>query len=201
MHSLQGVHGLCGALRHTFAVHQGLLRLSFNALLNVIFPDLVLTFDLLYTDFNMASSSTAPTVQLVPYKFQGRPKRSRFFDAHFEIKDNELGHMDWNGFLKICNNPHNRPEFITKMIRCGLVNVAAHPISVQSSKLIMAIAQNYVPDEKIVWAIIGEMVLDIKPHAIQRAYHLLASDSYLSISYKDASRWYKEHRDQADETI
>ena len=85
--------------------------------------------------------------------------------------------------------------FITKMIRCGLVSVAAHPVLVQSSKLIMAIAQHYVPGEKIVQAVTREMVLDIRPDAIERAFHLLASDSYLSISYEEASRWYKEHRD------
>ena len=96
--------------------------------------------------------------------------------------------MDWNGFLKICNNPHNRPEFITKLITCELVSVVAHPVSMQSSELIMAITQHYVPDEKIVRAVTGEMVLDIRPDAIERAFHLPASDSYLSISYEEVSR-------------
>ena len=152
-------------------------------------------------EFIMASSSTAPTTQLVPYKFQGKPKKSQFFDAHAKIRNIKLGHIDWNSFVTICNNPHNWPDFITKMIVSGLVNVAAHPVLVQSSKLIMAITQHYVLDEKIVQAITSEMALDIWPDAIERVFHLLVNDLIISISYDGASRWYREHQEEADELI
>ena len=51
----------------------------------------------------------------------------------------------------------------------------------------MAIAQHYVPNEKIVQVIIGEMVLEIRLDAIERVFHLLASDSFISMSYEGAN--------------
>ena len=65
----------------------------------------------------------------------------------------------------------------------------------------MAIAQHYVPNEKIVRVVTGEMVLDVRPNAIERAFHLPASDSFVSISYEGASQWYREHKEEADELI
>ena len=109
----------------------------------------------------MVSSSATPTMQLVPYKFQGKTKRSRFINGYSKIRDTDLGHIDWNAFLTTCNNPHDQPNLITKMIQSGSVSVIAHPILVKSSKLIMAIAQHCVPDERILKAVIIEMVLDI----------------------------------------
>ena len=87
------------------------------------------------------------------------------------------------------------------MIQSGLVSAAAHPVLVQSSKLIMFIAQHYVPDEKIVMVITSEMVLDIRLDAIERAFHLPARDSFVSISYEGASQWYREHQEEVDELI
>ena len=65
----------------------------------------------------------------------------------------------------------------------------------------MAIAQHYVPDGKIVQVVIGEMVLDIKLDAIERAFHLPASDSFISMSYEGASQWYREHQEEANKLI
>ena len=56
-------------------------------------------------------------------------------------------------------------------------------------------------DEKIVWVVTREMVLEIRPDVIERAFHLPASDSFISISYEGASSWYREHQDKADELI
>ena len=61
--------------------------------------------------------------------------------------------------------------------------------------------QHYVPNEKIVRAVTREMVLDIKPDAIEGAFHLLTSDSFVSISYEGDGQWYREHREEADELI
>ena len=97
----------------------------------------------------------------MPYKFQGKPKRSRFIDGNSEIKDIELGQIDWNEFLTTYNNPHDQLDLITKMIRSGLVSVATLPVLVQSSQLIMMIAQHYVLDERIIRVVTREMVLDI----------------------------------------
>ena len=54
---------------------------------------------LLYAKFIMASSSSALAMQPVQHKYQGKPKKLRFFDAYFEVRDIEMGHIDWNFFL------------------------------------------------------------------------------------------------------
>ena len=72
-------------------------------------------------------------------------------------------------------------------------NVTAHLVSVQSFELIMAVAQHYMQDKRIVRAITREMVLEIRPDAIERAFHLPASDSFISISYKGVNWWYRVH--------
>ena len=65
----------------------------------------------------------------------------------------------------------------------------------------MATAQHYVPNEKIVWEVTMEMVLDIRLDDIERAFPLSLSDSCLSISYEEASWWYRKHQVRAHETI
>ena len=39
---------------------------------------------------------------------------------------------------------------VLTLIKLGLVNVVSHPTSVQSFELIMALAKNYEPKEKVV---------------------------------------------------
>ena len=65
----------------------------------------------------------------------------------------------------------------------------------------MTIAQRYVPHEKIVQVVTRDMVMDIRPNAIERAFHLPASDSFISMSYESASRWYREHQEEVGELI
>ena len=64
------------------------------------------------------------------------------------------------------------------MIKNGLVNVASHLVSVQSSDLMMTIAQHYVLDERIVKSVTGEMVLDPRLDDIKKVFHLPASNSF-----------------------
>ena len=52
----------------------------------------------------MTSSSSSMIEKIAPkpivFKYQGAP------DRYAEIKDTELGHIDWNAFLTICNKPN-----------------------------------------------------------------------------------------------
>ena len=71
------------------------------------------------------------------------------------------------------NNLHKRSDMVTKMIRNILVNAPSHLVSIQSSKLIMTITQHYVPDERIVRSVIGEMVLlDLRLDNIEKVFYL-----------------------------
>ena len=65
---------------------------------------------------------------------------------------------------------------IFALIRSRLVNVASHPISIQSSKLIMALAKNYVLEVRVVKSIIGEIVLDLRPKNIEKKFNLPRAD-------------------------
>ena len=47
------------------------------------------------------------------------------------------------------------------LIQSGLVNMASHPTLVQSSELIMTLAHHYVPEEKVIKSVIGEIFLDL----------------------------------------
>ena len=76
----------------------------------------------------------------IVFKFQGIPLKSRFHDDHVEIQDTNLGHIDLGEFLRIYNKPTERSALVYALIHFGLVNVASHPVSVQSSELIMALA-------------------------------------------------------------
>lgn len=57
---------------------------------------------------------------------------------------------------------------VSTLIRSELVNAASHPVSVQSSKLIMALVENYVSEERVVKTITGEIVLDLRPKNIEK---------------------------------
>ena len=43
----------------------------------------------------------------------------------------------------------------------GIVNTVSHLMSVQSAKLIMALAQCFVLEERVVKSVTGEVVLDL----------------------------------------
>ena len=72
------------------------------------------------------------------------------------------------------------------MIRNGLVSTATHLVSLQSSELIMVITHHYVLDDKIIRVVKGEVVLDLTPNSIERAFHLLTSDYFQYMSYDSA---------------
>ena len=49
----------------------------------------------------------------------------------------------------------------------------------------MTLSQHFVPDERVVKSIIGEVVLDLQPDNIER------------LSYEPAERWYREQQKEA----
>lgn len=89
------------------------------------------------------------------------PSKSRFYDENVEIRDTDLGHTDLADFLKACNKPVRRSDLVSSLIHSRLVNVSSHPISVQSAELVMTLVQNFVPEERVVKSVIGEVVLDL----------------------------------------
>ena len=109
----------------------------------------------------MASSfDEKMTPKPVVFKFQGVPSKSRFQDDYADIKDTNLGH-DLGEFLRICNKPTERSVMISALIQLGLVNAASHPMSVQSSMLIMTLVQQFIPKERMVKSVTSEIVLDL----------------------------------------
>lgn len=95
------------------------------------------------------------------FKFQGVPSKLRFHNDYPQIKDTNLGHNELGEFLRICNQPTKRSDMVFSLIQSGLVNAASHPTSVQSTQLIMTLAQHFVPKERVVKSVIGEVVLDL----------------------------------------
>ena len=108
----------------------------------------------------MASTSRVAPKHVV-FKFQGVPSKLRFHDDYAEIRDPDLGHIDLGEFLRICNKPIERLALVSMLIRSGLVNVASHPVSVQSAELIMTLSRHFVPDERVVKSVTKEVVLDV----------------------------------------
>lgn len=82
---------------------------------------------------------------------------------------------------------------VSNLIRSRLVNMASHPTSVQSSELIMKLLHHYVPREKVVKSVTGDLVLDLRPQKIKKVFHLPRTDQYLQISYEGVDTWYKEN--------
>ena len=72
-----------------------------------------------------------------------------------------MGHTDLREFLRIFNKPIERSALVSTLIHFRLVNVAPHPMLIQSAELIMALAQRFVLEERIVKSVIGEVVLDL----------------------------------------
>lgn len=92
----------------------------------------------------MASLSSSLATKMVPklviFNFQGVSKKLCFQDDYLEIWDTELGHIDWNTFLVLCNKPTKRSPLIFTLIGSRLVNVASHSVSTKSLELIMKLA-------------------------------------------------------------
>lgn len=109
----------------------------------------------------MASSSAKKLApKLVMLKSQGVPMKSRFHDDYYKVRDTDLGHIDLGEFLKICNKPTERSTIVSTLIHSGLVCVASHPMSMQSSELIMTLPEHFVHEERVVKSVNGEVVLD-----------------------------------------
>lgn len=76
-----------------------------------------------------------------------------------------------------------KSPIIFPLIRLGLVNATSHLILVQSSKLIMALAENYVTKERVVKSITREIMLDLRPKNIEKVFYLLRVDQYIRLTY------------------
>ena len=83
-----------------------------------------------------------------------------------------MGHIYKNALLFFGNKLMERSKMISSLILRGLVNISFHPMSIQSSYLIMALAHHYTSKDKVVRSIIGEMVLYIHPNNIEKVFHL-----------------------------
>ena len=65
---------------------------------------------------------------------------------------------------------------------------ASHSTLVQSFELIMILVEHYVTGEKVMKRIIGEKILDLQRHNIEKVFHLTRVDQYLQISYNGLER-------------
>ncbi len=65
----------------------------------------------------------------------------------------------------------------------------------------MALAQNYVSNERVVKSITGEIVLDIRPNKIERIFHLSILDDYYGVLNDIFDRCYIEHREETNDII
>ena len=127
--------------------------------------------------------------------------KSSFHDDYAEIKDTDLGHTDLGEFLRIYNKPMERSALVSSLIHFGLVNATSHPILVQLAELIMTLAQHFIPKERVVKSVIGEVVLDLQPNNIQRDFHLPRANQFIRLSYEVVERWYREHQKEVTNII
>ena len=108
----------------------------------------------------MASTSKLVAKPLV-YKFQGVTPKSRLFDKYIEIKDIDLRHIELEEFPRVCNSSMERSSLRSSLIHFRLVNATSYPGTVQSAELIMTLSGYFVPDERVVKSVTGEVVLDL----------------------------------------
>ena len=65
---------------------------------------------------------------------------------------------------------------VSALIRSRLVNLASCPALVQYFELIMALAENYILEERVVKIITGELFLNLSHKNIEKVFHLLRED-------------------------
>ena len=109
--------------------------------------------------------------------------------------------MNLGELLRVCNSLIERSTLRSTLIHSGLVNAASHPGTVQSAELIMTVSRHFVPDERVVKSISGEVVLDLRPDNIERVFHLPRADQFIRLSYETIERWYKDHHQEAIDII
>ena len=90
---------------------------------------------------------------------------------------------------------------VSALIHLGLVNTTSHSVSVQSSGLVMTLAQHFVPGERVVKSVIGEIIFDLWPNNIEKIFHLLREDQFIRLTYEATKWWYREHLIQASKII
>ena len=71
--------------------------------------------------------------------------------------------------------------------------MASHLMLVQSSNLIMKLAQHFVPKERVVKSVIGEVVLDLRVDNIEQVFHFPRVDQFIRLTYEIIEIWYREH--------
>ena len=114
--------------------------------------------------------------------------KSQLHDEYAEIKDMDLKHTDLGEFLRVCNSPTERSTLRSALIHSRLVNATSHPRTVQSAELIMTLSRHFVPDERVVKSVSGEVVLDLRPDNIERVFHLPRADQFIRLSYETTER-------------
>lgn len=102
---------------------------------------------------------------------QGYLPPSKLVSKDREITDTDLGHVDLRAptilWLGRMTNTQGRTYWATSLVNSGLVQAAGFPISLQSPELVMACAENYKPDDRIMYGQLGEVVLDISSDTIE----------------------------------
>lgn len=65
----------------------------------------------------------------------------------------------------------------------------------------MALAENYVSEERVVKSVTGKIVLDLRPRNIEKSFHLPRIDQYVKITYDRVEIWYRENDKKATKII
>ena len=65
----------------------------------------------------------------------------------------------------------------------------------------MALAKNYILEERVVKSITEEIVLNLRPKNIEKVFNLLRVDQYIRLAYHQARRWYRDHEQEATKII
>ena len=90
---------------------------------------------------------------------------------------------------------------IFALILLVLVNAASHLVLVQSSKLIMMLAERYFLEERVIKSITREIILDLQSNNIEKVFHLPRVDQFIKLTYHPVERWYREHVDEASKIM
>ena len=65
----------------------------------------------------------------------------------------------------------------------------------------MTLTEHFVPEERVVKRIIGEIILNLQPKNIENVFHLPRMDQIIRLTHEQVERWYWEYIDEASEII
>lgn len=65
----------------------------------------------------------------------------------------------------------------------------------------MTLTNHFVPKERVVKRIMGEIILDVRPKNIEKVFHLPREYQFIRLTNEKAESWYEEYIDKAFEII